>query len=291
MKAHQNIFCIEQMARTLGVSRSGYYDFLKRPKSFRSLANKKLLENIQDIFEESHYTYGSPRVHAELVSRGFKCSRPLVGRLMKTYGLRAKMHRKFIKTTNRSILPGKELRDLVKRQFQVEKPNRVWVADITYIKINHAWAYLAVVLDLFSRKIVGMALQENMKTTLVLQALQQALILRNPPQGLIHHSDLGTQYTSSDMNKMAQRHYIKLSYGNSAFDNAVMESFFHTLKTEHVYFKKYQSIEEAKTDIFTYIFTFYNSKRRHSTLKYNSPDAIEKMYQQHQNSIYVHTVR
>lgn len=193
------------------------------------------------IFDESYRTYRSPRLHATLKDQGFACLRSRVARLMKAHGMEAKMSRRFKKTTKRST-KAQPHPDLIQQKFQVSDPNRVWVADITYILIKGRWVYLAVVLDLFSRKIVGMALQETMKTDLVLQAMTQALLHRQPPSGLIHHSDLGSQYTSFDLQKLAKQHSFISSYGTCAYDNAVMESFFHTLKTEHVYFKNYQFI-------------------------------------------------
>lgn len=277
MKTHHDVFSIDQMAGILGVSRSGYYDYLKRGLSARALDNKKLVDQMKLIFEESHGTYGSPRLHAALKDQGFACSRPRVARLMKAHGMQAKMSRRFKTTTKRSA-KAQHYPDLVQQNFQVSDPNRVWVADITYISVKGRWVYLAIVLDLFSRKVVGMALQETMKCDLVLQALTQALLYRKPPLGLIHHSDLGSQYTSFDLQKLAKQRGVTLSYGTCAYDNAVMESFFHTLKTEHVYFKTYQTLEEAKMDIFAYIFTFYNAKRRHSTLHYQTPNQFENNY-------------
>lgn len=277
MKRYHDVFSVDQMACVLEVSRSGYYDYLKRGLSARALDNKRLVDQIKLIFDESHRTYGSPRLHAALKEQGFSCSRSRVARLMKSHDMEAKMSRRFKKTTKRST-KAQHHPDLVQQNFQVSDPNRVWVADITYISVRGRWVYLAVVLDLFSRKAVGMALQETMKTDLVLQAMTQALLHRRPPSGLIHHSDLGSQYTSLDLQKLAKQHSFTLSYGTCAYDNAVMESFFHTLKTEHVYFKNYQTLEEVKIDIFAYIFTFYNAKRRHSTLQYQTPNQVESNY-------------
>lgn len=189
---------------------------------------------------------------------------------MKAHSIQAKMYRKFKKTTKQSKQPYYRGQDLVQRNFTTLRPNKIWVADISFIPINGKWAYLAIVLDLFSRKVVGMALQGTMKTELIIQALTTAIILRKPSAGIIHHSDLGGQFTSRELYKTARSFGINLSHGKTgcSYDNAVMESFFHTLKTELIHFKKYQTIEEAKLDIFNYIYTFYNQKRRHSTLKY-----------------------
>ncbi len=280
MKHYHTLFSLDKMAQVLGVSRSGYYDFIKRGFSKRDLENKAIVKRIRSIFEESRQTYGSPRIHAELCAQGNPCSRVKVARLMKKNDIQAKMYRKFVKTTKRSEYISRPTQDLVQQNFYSPLPNRIWVADITFISINKTWVYLAVILDLFSRKVVGMALHDHMRSSLILAALNQALLLRKPPSGLIHHSDLGGQYVSHDLYEMAQAHGIKLSHGKTgcAYDNAAMESFFHTLKTEHVYFKNYKTLEEAKTDIFDYIFTFYNSKRRHSTLNYQSPNQWEHNY-------------
>ncbi len=282
MRNHKSFFSLEQMAHILGVSRSGYYDFIKRLPSARELENEKLIKKIKTIFEESFETYGSPRIHAELLEERVPCSRRKVARLMKQNNLQAKMYKKFVKTTKRSKKSFYPTQDLVQQDFSPALPNTIWVADISFVWVSNRWAYLAIVLDLFSRKVVGMALQDTMKTSLILEALNQALLLRRPPCGLIHHSDLGSQYTSHELHKIAKKYGIKLSHGKtgSAYDNAVMESFFHTLKTELIYFKNYQSLEEAKIDIFKYIFTFYNNKRRHSTLNYKNPNQYEIYHQQ-----------
>jgi transposase InsO family protein len=291
MKDYNTYFSVDQMARVLGVSRSGYYDFLKRPPSSRSFKNEELLDKIRIISKASHETYGSPRIHAELIEQGYSCSRPTIARLMKAHAIQAKMYKKFKKTTKQSKRPYYRGQDLVQQNFSASIPNTVWVADISQIPIYNKWVYLAVILDLFSRKVVGMALQETMKAELVVEALTAALLLRNPPQGLIHHSDLGGQFTSYILYKKAQEYGINLSHGKTgcSYDNAAMESFFHTLKTELTHFKNYQTLEEAKLDIFAYIYTFYNSKRRHSTLNYQSPNQWELNYQQSQ-TISVHSV-
>jgi transposase InsO family protein len=283
MKDHHSSFSVGQMASILGVSPSGYYDFLKRSPSIREQTNQTLVKQIKAIFEESDQTYGSPRVHAELRAQGYSCSRNKVARLMRQQSLQAKMYKKFKKTTRQSQKPYYKGQDLVQRHFYASQPNRLWVADISYLRVNNKWSYLAIVLDLFSRKVVGMAVENHMKVDLILKALTSALIQRRPPSGLIHHSDLGSQFTSHAFYQLAKEKGITLSHGKtgSAYDNAAMESFFHTLKTELTYFKTYQTLEEARLDIFTYIHTFYNSKRRHSTLNYQSPNQWEYNYQQH----------
>lgn len=280
MKAHSNNFCIDKMAKVLCVSRSGYYDFIKRIDSKRVAYNKELIEKIKTIFAQSGGTYGSPRIHAELVEQGYHCSRPRVARLMRASSIEAKMYKKFKKTTKQSSKPYHRGQDLVLRNFASPSPNSIWVADISYIPVNNGWVYLAVVLDLFSRKVVGMALEERMQAGLICKALNSSILQRRPPKGLIHHSDLGSQFTSRELYLVAKKYGIILSHGKTgcSYDNAVMESFFHTLKTELIYFKKYQSVAAARLDIFNYIYSFYNQKRRHSTLNYQSPHQWETNY-------------
>ena len=220
MRDHKALFTLEQMAQILGVSRSGYYDFLKRKPSKRELENEEIVRKIRTIFKESHETYGSPRIHAELCKQGSLCSRNKVARLMKGEDIQAKMYRKFVKTTKRSKKASRPTQDLVQQNFHIDLPNKIWVADITFIAVNKTWAYLAIILDLFSRRVVRMALSYHMRSSLILGALNQALLLRKPPSGLIHHSDLGNQYTSNDFHEVAKAHGIKLSHGNksSAYD-------------------------------------------------------------------------
>ena len=282
MKNHNTYFCIDQMARVLGVSKSGYYDFINRSPSNRVIYNEELRGKIQTIFAESYKTYGSPRVHAALIEQGYNCSRPRVARLMYAHKIQAKMYKKFKKTTIQSAKPYHRGEDLLQQNFTALVPNSVWVADISYIAVNNKWVYLSIVLDLFSRKVVGMAIEETMKAELVIKALNAAIYMRSPSKGLIHHSDLGGQFTSHALYKIAKKHGIILSHGKTgvSYDNAAMESFFHTLKTELVYFRKYQTLDEAKLDIFNYIYTFYNQKRRHSTLQYKTPNQWEQNYKQ-----------
>lgn len=185
MRDHRTLFSVEQMAYILGASKSGYYDFIKRPSSIRVCENEALLEKAQDIFKESNDTYGSPRVHAELMAQGYCCSRPRIARLMKAHGIQAKMYKKFKKTTKQSNKPYYKGQDLLQRDFSAPAPNTRWVADISYIAVNNKWVYLAIVLDLFSRKVVGLALRENMKKVLILEALSSALHLRRPAAGII----------------------------------------------------------------------------------------------------------
>ena len=265
----------------LGVSRSGYYRYAKRKPSQCLLEEERLIMKIKVIYEASRQTYGSPRVHAELKDQGETCSRQRVAKLMKKAGIMAKMTKKF-KVTTKANPKAKAAPNLLEQNFTAEHPNRRWVADITYVWTLEGWLYVACVLDLFSRKIVGLSMADRMMDDLVIAALEQALIHRNPLPDLMHHSDKGCQYTSHDFQKKLAQHNITASTSGTGncYDNAAMESFFHTLKTEHVYFERYQTREQAKSSIFEYIEVFYNRQRRHSTLDYKTPLTFEENYKQ-----------
>jgi transposase InsO family protein len=277
MKQHEQEFSLERMAEVLGVSRSGYYRFLKRKPSAREEKNRQLKEEIRLIHQTSHETYGSPRVHAELKAKGEICSRRRVARLMKQEGIAAKMSKRFKSTTRQSTKPYFVAEDLICQDFKALEPNEAWVSDITFIPTLNGWVYCAIILDLFSRMVVGLAIEETMTAELILKALRQALLHRNPPAGVVHHSDRGSQYTSKALKLLADYYGVQLSMGRvaNAYDNAVAESFFHTLKTELIYFQTYKNLEEAKINIFQYIYGFYNQTRRHSTLGYVSPTQFE----------------
>ena len=236
------------------------------------------------IHKESRQTYGSPRIHAELFAQGKKCSRKRVARLMKKAGIEAKMKRRF-KVTTKVNPKAKVTPNLLQQDFTAEAPNQRWVADFTYVATLEGWLYVAVVLDLFSRKIVGLAMHERMTADLVLSALTQAFLHRKPTAGLVHHSDRGSQYTSQDFQGLLALYGMiaSMSGVGNCFDNATAESFFHTLKTEHVYFENYQTREQAKESIFEYVEVFYNRKRRHSTLGYVSPVAFENQWYKKRN--------
>lgn len=284
MYNHKEQWSIEEMARTLSVSRSGYYSFLKNKRSAREQKSLVLIDKIRLIHKENRETYGSPRIHAQLCEEGESCSRKRVAKLMKKAGVEAKMKKRF-KITTRANPKAVPAPNLLKQEFRAEKPNEKWVADLTYIATQEGWLYVATVLDLFSRKIVGLAMGERMTADLVSQALQQALIHRRPPAHLLHHSDKGCQYTSSQFLGLLKANRIipSMSGTGNCFDNAAMESFYHTLKTEHVYFECYKTREQAKQSIFEYIEVFYNRKRRHSTLGYYSPKAFEENWWRQQN--------
>lgn len=264
------------MARVLGVSASGYYAYLNRGKCKRSEANEKLIPFIAESFKSSRETYGSPRIHAELKASGHICSLNRVARLMSQQALYPKKRRKFkITTDSKHHFP--IAKNLLRQNFLTAAPNLVWVSDITFIWTQEGWLYLAVTLDLFSRKVVGMAMSANIDRHLVIKALQQAITRRDVRKGLIHHSDRGVQYASNDFQiALAQHHLLcSMSGRGNCYDNAAMESFFHTLKTEWVYKITYHTREEAIASIFEFVEVFYNNQRRHSTLGYLSPNAFE----------------
>lgn len=277
-------FSIERMSEVLKVSRGGYYDFLKSEPSNRTKSNKELLVKIKEIYQESRGTYGSPRIHAELLANRCNCSRKRVSRLMRTAGIQAKMKKKF-KVTTKNNPKAKAAPNLLRQDFTATMPNQRWVADITYIATDEGWLYLAAIIDLFSRRIIGLAMCERMTTDLIVTALNQALIHRKPVAGLIHHSDKGCQYTSTIFQALLNTQGIicSMSGAGNCYDNAVMESFFHTLKTEQVYLERYKTREQAKQSIFEYIEIFYNRKRRHSTIGYLSPYIFEKQWEQQQD--------
>lgn len=281
MQDNVTLWKVEEMARVLGVSRSGYYHFYHRKISKRQQENEKLQEMIKTIFSRSRRTYGSPRIHAELKAQGVNLSRPRVARLMKQLGLAAKMQSLFKVTTRvnkkQAVAP-----NLLQQNFTAATPDSKWVADISYIRTPEGWLYIAVILDLYSRKVVGLSMGNSLHTELVTQALEQALQRRNPTHSLQHHSDKGCQYTSAIFQKLLTDNGIICSMSSTGccFDNAVAESFFHSLKTECVYFERYESHEQAKQSVFEYIEVFYNNHRRHSTLGYLSPAEFERRFYQ-----------
>lgn len=259
------------------VSRSGYYAWKKRLKSRGRIENEKLLIEIKRLFIEHKETYGSPRMYDALNKVGITCSENRVAKLMRLGKLIAVQRRKFRITTNSNhkypVAP-----NLLQRNFIVDKPNKVWVSDITYIWTFEGWLYLASVLDLCSRGVVGTAMDDRITDELTQQALKQALIRRRPSEGLMHHSDRGSQYASNDYRGLLKQHKMvcSMSRKGDCWDNAVAESFFHTLKVELVNRHQFKTKAEAKQVIFKYIEMYYNTKRTHSTLGYLSPVDYEK---------------
>jgi transposase InsO family protein len=264
------------MCRVLKVSASGYYVWRRNPGSNREKENVRLVTHIKAVHVESRKTYGSPRIHAELCGRGIRCGKNRVARLMKQRGIQARHKRKFKATTDSSHhLPVHENR--LNRSFAAASPNTSWAADITYIWTHEGWLYLAVILDLFSRKIIGWSMKDRMENQLVLDALLMALGQRKPLEGMLHHSDRGSQYASREYQALLEASGIGCSMSRRAncWDNAVVESFFSTLKREWLEGKRYRTRLEARADIFYYIESWYNRKRRHSTLGYFSPVEFE----------------
>lgn len=263
----------------LNVSRSGHYEFLLKGESSRAAENKKLREKIRIVHEKSRKVYGSPRIHQELKKEGEKVSRKRVARLMKEEGIQVKMRKKWTRTTtvDKGLVASP---NYLNQNFTVDEPNRVWVSDITYVGTEEGWLYLAIVMDLFSRRIVGLSMGDRLETELVSQALRQGLTHRGIKNELMHHSDRGCQYTSKEFRELTAKHGIKLSMSGkgNCYDNAVAESFFHTLKTEHTNFHRYRIREEAKSSIFEYIEVFYNRQRSHSKTGYVSPEEFENQW-------------
>lgn len=266
------------MCHVLDVSRSGYYRWRSRPASQRTLENQQLVEEIKVIHARHHQRYGSPRITAELRAEGWPCGRNRIARLMKSHQIRAKVKRKFRRYGSKANLVTYAPNRL-ERQFEVPSPNQVWVTDLTYLWTREGAIYLAAVLDLHSRLIVGWATAKQPSARLALQALQRALGKRRPAKGLLVHSDRGSQFASFEyQGYLKEQGYIaSMNQQGTCFDNAVMESFFHTLKMEHVYWESYQSREAAALSIFGYIELYYNSCRRHSYLGYKSPMEYEKI--------------
>lgn len=270
------------MCQVLGVSRSGYYDWSRHSRdslSHRVKANQQLLEAIRTVYERSRGTYGSPRITVELRTQGIHCGRHRVARLMRNSRIVAKTKRRFKITTNcRHRHPVGA--DIVNRCFVAQSPNRLWVSDITYLWTRQGWIYLAVILDVFSRFIVGWAISTRLRKELVMSAFHQAVDRREVLPGLIFHSDRGSQYASTEFQQLLQQYSLRASMSatGSCYDNAITESFFHTLKTELIYFNRYQTREEASLSIFDYIEIFYNRQRRHSALGHLSPFEFERQH-------------
>jgi len=261
------------------ISRSGYYAWCKCGKSSRQRENERLIPVVRAAHNKSKGTYGARRIAKEIEAQGSTCGRTKAGKLMKLAGVAAKQKRKFKATTdskhNLPVAP-----NLLNRQFEVKEPDHVYVSDITYIWTHEGWLYLAVIIDLFSRQVVGWSLSNQMSRGLIINALRMAIWRRRPFTGLVFHSDRGSQYCSNDFQKMLKIHGMisSMSRKGNCWDNAVAESFFGSLKTERVFFSTYKTREEAKRDIVDYIEMFYNSNRRHSYLGYLSPKEFEESW-------------
>jgi transposase InsO family protein len=285
MKTLAPNYPLAELAWALDVSRSGYYRWLKAPESKRTQAARQLTEHIRRIYFESRQSYGSPRVFHKLRREGVLTSENRVARLMQAAGIKARSKRAFRPRTTDSNHPHPIAPNRLKTDPAPTAPNQVWVADITYIWTLEGWIYLAAVMDLFSRKIVGWALAPTMETALVKEALQRALASRQPAAGLLHHSDRGSQYASSAFRAFLHSWQIKPSMSGPAccYDNAAMESFWSTLKTEIPQPNPFENIQTARRAIFNYIETFYNPRRLHSALDYQSPVDFETNINYKQN--------
>jgi putative transposase len=264
------------MCRVLQVSRSGYYKWRSQKPSVRRSTDAVLMRVIRDVHYESRGRYGSPRVHRELHARGIACGRGRVARLMRQVHLRgiaARRRRPRMPAVDRSALP-----NLLQRNFSPGPLNRVWTADMTYIRTAEGWLFLAIVLDVGSRRVVGWAMGNRPDTDLTLEALDMAILHRQPAAGLLHHTDRGVHYTNARYRKFLRAHGIRASYSGlgNCWDNAVTESFFHTLKTEESHAAHYKTRAEARKRLFEFIEVWYNRKRRHTALGHLSPTEFER---------------
>ena len=279
IEKNQHRYAVASQCQALGVSRSGYYAWQVRQKNPKDDGLHALIEHIRCIHSKSRRTYGSPRVCAELRANGIVCNHKRVERLMRQQGLFGRLRRHKVTTTdskhNYPIAPNR-----LNREFEAEEPNIKWVGDITYIPTQEGWLYLAVIMDLYSRKIVGWGMSAQITADLVENALCMALYERQPDPGLLHHSDRGSQYASEQIRHILATHHIQVSMSRTGncYDNAVVESFFSTLKCELVHHHNYKTRQEASISLFDYIAGFYNTIRRHSTLGYLSPCQFEANY-------------
>lgn len=280
IQAHRGEFSVWLMCQALQVSRSGFYDWLRRDPSEQRAEEQRLRLEIRSIHRRSRRTYGSPRVHRALRKQGIACSRKRVERLMREDGIRARKRRRFRRTTDsthsRPVAP-----NLLNRCFSVEEVDgvdRVWVSDITYLPTREGWLYLAVVLDLASRRVVGWAMRDTLEAELATDALTMALWSRKPVHGLLHHSDRGVQYACEAYQEMLHRHGIRCSMSRKGdcFDNAVAESFFASLEWELIQDSDWHTHAEARRAVFDYIEVWYNRERLHSSLDYRSPVDYEE---------------
>jgi putative transposase len=267
------------MCGVLGVSTSGYYAWLKREPSLRQQRRQRIAEAAEEAYHESNGIYGYRKVHDDLQERKIVCCKETVRQVLREKGLFSRTRRKFVVTTdsNHNLSVAKNLLD---RNFKATAPDQKWVADITYIWTQKGWLYLAVVMDLFSRRIVGWSMSDSLRASVVLDAMQMALDLRNPESDLLHHSDRGSQYASDAFQELLDERRItcSMSRKGDCWDNAPVESFFGKLKTEWTHGKTYRTHKEAQADLFTYIELFYNRKRKHQALDYLSPVAFEQRY-------------
>lgn len=277
IKEHRKDYPIGIMCRLLSVSRSGYHLWIKRKLSAREFENRRLLEVIVFHYKKSKRTYGLPRILGAIRRQGLNVNKKRVARLMRENNIKAKTKRRFkVTTVQNSKAAASE--NILNQNFTASSENKIWTGDITYLWTKEGWLYLAIVMDIYSRKIIGWSINSSLSTELVIRALMMALVHRNPERGIIFHSDRGSQYTSSAFREILKNYGIvqSMSSTGNCYDNAITESFFHTLKTELTYWEKYQTREEAKRSIFEYIEINYNRRRLHSSLGYLSPVEFEE---------------
>ena len=277
IEQHKKVWPVYLMCEVLKVSRSGYYEWRERPPSDRQRSNEALDQEIKTIFDDHRQRYGSPRIADELKDRGIECSENRVARRMQTLELRAIQAKKF-KVTTDSNHNKPVAEDLIQQDFTASGPNEKWVSDITYVWTDEGWLYLAVVLDLYSRAVIGWSMNRRMTQRLVSDALTMALFRRGFPKGTIIHSDRGSQYCSAAYQRLIKANRLRCSMGRQAncYDNAAMESFFHTLKVELVHRQRFASRDVARQVIFEYVESYYNRRRKHSAIGYQIPMLMEE---------------
>jgi putative transposase len=280
IQEHRRQFPIRLMCRILRVAPAGYYAWRKRPIAPRRLRRCLLLESIRQVHQQSRKRYGSPRVHRQLLLQGTPCAENTVAKLMKQHQLRSRLKRRFKLRTTDSNHDHPIAPNTLNRRFARSRPDQAWCADLTYIPTDQGWLYLSAVIDLCSRKIVGWNLATHLGAAPTLDALKMALEKRRPKAGLLHHSDRGVQYACQEYRHLLQSHGIQSSMSRSGncYDNAVMESFFKTLKTELIYHEHYTTHHEAQQSLYQYIEIFYNRQRLHSALDYQSPASYEMVH-------------
>ncbi len=275
---HQGQWPVRTLCQVLGVSSAGYYAWRSRPESTRAVANQGLLEHVRRLYAQHRGRYGSPRLHAALRAEGRGVSRGRVERLMRQHGIRATASQRFRPTTTDSRHGLPVAPNLLEQRFAASAPNQVWLADITYVPTGEGWLYLAAVLDLATRKVVGWAMRDHLRSELAAAALLMAIQRQRPASGLTHHSDRGGQYASGEYQKLLTGAGMKASMSRTGncYDNAPMESFFHTLKVELVHQQRWTTRDEARRDLFAYVEAYYNRQRIHSALGYLTPEQAER---------------
>ena len=276
---HRGTWPVRWLSEALGVSRSGFHGWLTRPRSARARSDEELTTKVRASFVASSRTYGARRVWHDILADGGACGLHRIERLMRTQALRARPRRRGLPADTGTRAIGALAANVLDRQFTVQAPNQKWVADFTYIWTAEGWLYVACVLDLFSRRVVGWSMSATMTAQLVTDALVMAIWRRGKLDALLHHSDRGSQYTAEPFQKLMADHGVTCSMSRSGnvWDNAVMESFFSSLKTERIARKVYQTKDQARADVFDYVERFYNPTRRHSTIGYVSPMEFERI--------------